>query len=84
MKSKYDAETAYCRSLGHYVPFKYCRTVSEGLPCLKIKDCWHEQLDIEQFINEVYTESERERMFSPHPDKISTILDIIKKTCGIE
>jgi hypothetical protein len=79
MIDQFDDKTAYCRSLGHYVPFKYCRTVSEQLPCRKVRDCWHEKLEIDLFLNEEYSESERERIFSPPPEKISTIIDLIKK-----
>ena len=79
MKERHDNETAYCRSLGHYVPFKYCRTVNTDLPCGKIRDCWHENMDIDRFMEEAYTDSERERIFAPAPGKISTIIELIKK-----
>jgi hypothetical protein len=79
MNKQFDDTTSYCRSLGHYVPFRYCRTVGDGLPCAKIKDCWFEKIDIEGFISDNYTESERERIFAPPSEKISTILDLIQK-----
>lgn len=79
MNDQFDDKTAYCRSLGHHVPLKYCRTVSNDLPCRKILDCWFETLDIRQFIRDNYTEEEQERIFSPPPEKITTILDLIKK-----
>jgi hypothetical protein len=79
MKELYDDKTAYCRILGHYVPFQYCRTVNDEIPCRKIKDCWFEKLDIDRYIMGNFTESERERMFSSPPEKISAIVDLIKK-----
>ena len=79
MNNQFDDTNSYCRSLGHYVPFRYCRTVSDGLPCGKIKDCWFEKIDVARFISENYTEPERERIFAPPPEKISTILDLINK-----
>jgi hypothetical protein len=79
MKDQFDDKTVYCRTLGHYVPFKYCRTVSDQLPCRKVRDCWHEELNIDRFINEEYNESEHERIFAPPQEKLSTIIDLIKK-----
>jgi hypothetical protein len=80
MNNQFDDSNAYCRGLGHYVPFRYCRTVSDGLPCSKIKDCWFEKIDIARFISDNYTEPEQKRIFAPPPEKISTILDLINKT----
>ncbi len=82
MKDRYDDKTAYCRSLGHYVPFRYCRTVSDGIPCRKIKDCWFDTVDIEKYIAENFSGSERERIFSPPPEKMSSLIDLIKKAQG--
>jgi len=79
MNIQFDDKNSYCRTLGHYVPFRYCRTVNNGLPCRKIKDCWFEKIDIVLFITENYTESEQEQIFAPPPEKISTILDLINK-----
>ncbi len=82
MKEQYDEKTAYCRTLGHYVPFRYCRTVNDGIPCRKIKDCWFDKVDIEKYITGNFSESEREKIFSPPPEKISTLIDLIKKAQG--
>jgi hypothetical protein len=80
MKEQHDDKTAYCRALGHYVPFRYCRTVSEGIPCRRIKDCWFEKINIEQFISDNYSGSELARIFAPPPEKLSSLVDLIKKT----
>ena len=79
MKNIFDEKTGYCRTLGHHVPFKYCRSVNDGIPCRKIKDCWFEHIEIEQFIFDNYTESERERIFILPPPKIVTLIDLINK-----
>ncbi len=79
MKDIFDDKTAYCRTLGHYVPFRYCRTVNDEIPCRKIKDCWFEQLDIERFITENYSVKEIGRIFAPPPEKLTTLIDLIKK-----
>ena len=79
MKDKFDEKSAYCRSLGHHVPFHYCRTVNNSIPCRKIRDCWFEQIDIDHYLAEQYTESERELIFAPPPHKLTSLMDIIKK-----
>jgi hypothetical protein len=82
MKELFDEKLLYCGSLGHNIPFKYCRSMNSELPCRKIKDCWFERIDIEKFIEENYSVSEQERIFAEPPDKISTILGLIKKAQG--
>lgn len=79
MKEGFDSRTSYCRSLGHYVPFRYCRTVNNGLPCRKIRDCWFEKIDIDGFIAEFYTESEQKQIFALPEEKISSLIDLIRK-----
>jgi hypothetical protein len=79
MKEQYDETMAYCRALGHYVPFRYCRTVNSKIPCRKIRDCWFEKLDIEQYIADNYSEAECEMIFTSPPEKISSLIDLIKK-----
>jgi len=79
MNESLDDNRSYCRMLGHYVPFRYCRTVNETLPCRKIKDCWFERMDIENFIGENYTDVEIERIFTVPSQKITTLVDLINK-----
>jgi hypothetical protein len=79
MNEQFDNKIGYCRTLGHYVPFQYCRTVNEGIPCRKIQDCWFEQMDIGLFIAKNYSESEQQLIFAQPPQKISTIIDLIQK-----
>jgi hypothetical protein len=79
MNEQFDNKTGYCRTLGHYIPFQYCRTVNEGTPCRKIKDCWFDKVDIEKFISENFSESDRERIFASPPEKISSLIDLINK-----
>jgi len=79
MNESHDANTSYCRMLGHHVPFKYCRTVNDSLPCRKIKDCWFERMDIEHFIGEKYTDNETGRIFAAPSQKITALIDLINK-----
>ncbi len=75
----YDTEEGYCRMLGHYVPFKYCRTVKDGLPCHRVLDCWFERLPVEAFIAANYSEDEQKKIFEQPQPKIASLLEIIKR-----
>ena len=76
---RYDGERRYCRSLGHHVPFGYCRAVQQGLPCSRIRDCWFETLQIDRFLYEHYTEEQRRRVFAPSKPKLTSILEIAQR-----
>jgi hypothetical protein len=80
MIDRYDDLITYCPQLGGEVPFRYCRTVNERLPCRRIFSCWEFRLDVEQFVKEHYSEAQRDRAFSP-PTKtrIETILEIAER-----
>lgn len=77
--NRFDSETSYCRMLGHAVPFQYCRTASEALPCRKIRDCWFEKLPVETYIEENYTPEEQKKIFAPPVPKMASLLDLIEK-----
>ncbi len=76
---RYDKIDNYCRMLGHYLPFKYCRTLNKGLPCAKILDCHFENIPIQEFMEKQYTEAEKEKIFMPQPTKLSSIIDLVQK-----
>ena len=69
----------YCRVLGHYIPFKYCRTQQNGIPCAKILDCFHERIPIQEFIDAHYGESEKKNIFKEPAPKIHSIIELIEK-----
>jgi len=79
MIDRYDSSRAHCRKLGHHLEFVYCRTVSDGLPCSKIFDCWFTSLPIAEFINQHYSAEEISRIFAPPKDKITSILELVDK-----
>ena len=70
-----DTRERYCRMLGHQVPFHYCRTVKEALPCGKIRDCWFELIPVDDFLETHYGVEERQRIFSPPPSRMQVILE---------
>ncbi len=76
---KFDREAGYCRMLGHRIPFTYCRTSKEGLPCRSIKNCWFEKIDIAAFIEENYSAEEQETIFVSPRDKVSSLLSLIEE-----
>jgi hypothetical protein len=78
-REQYDAEEGYCRALGHYVRFGYCRTGTGTLPCAQIADCWFERIPIAVFLGRHYSRQELGRIFAPRPGKIETIIDILRR-----
>lgn len=76
---KYDKEEGYCRTLGHYVPFSYCRVVRDGIPCHRILDCWFEKFPVEQFLRENYGDDEIARILEPPAQKITSLIELIEK-----
>jgi hypothetical protein len=76
MIEQYDALEGYCRKLGHYLSFRYCRRVDQGLPCPTIRDCWFERLAIDEFLEAHYSAEQRARIDAPPPGKLETILKL--------
>jgi hypothetical protein len=75
-----DSLMIHCPQLGGEIPFRYCRTVNETLPCRRIIPCWELRIEISQFLNEHYSVGELQRVLSP-PTKtrIETILGLIEQ-----
>jgi hypothetical protein len=79
MIDKYDEREGYCRLLGHHLNFKYCRTMSQGMPCHKILDCWFEMMDIRAFVEEHYSPEQVEAMLAAPTPKISLLVELIEE-----
>lgn len=79
MKTKHDEKTMRCRMLGQQIPFGYCRTCNNSIPCKKIYDCWFQAFDIEKFINEHYSQETIAKIKTPNQGRMSIIYDILKK-----
>ena len=77
--NQFDGKKDYCRRLGHDVPFQYCRTVANGIPCNKIADCWHQNFDIKAYLYDNYTEEEIAKILAPPQPKVATLVDLIEK-----
>jgi hypothetical protein len=75
----HDQCEAYCRMLGHSVPFGYCRRVADGLPCRKILDCWFERFDVTAFVRKHYTPEQIGRFLSPPKPKMASLVELIER-----
>jgi hypothetical protein len=76
---QYDNERIYCRRLGHWLTFNYCREENKGLPCSKILDCWFGRIEIKEFLKENYKEEEISYIFEPPKSKLSSIIEIVEE-----
>jgi hypothetical protein len=76
---RHDNLKSYCRMLGHGVPFKYCRTTAQGVPCRKILDCWFESIPIREYMEAHYSPEELERILKAPENKVSSLLDLIEQ-----
>jgi len=85
MIEEHDALIIRCPRLGGEVPFQYCRTVSDDLPCRKIIICWEFRIEIGKFLNEHYSIDEIQRALAP-PSKtrIETLIELIEKAKKIK
>jgi len=81
MIEEHDSLMIYCPQLGGEVPFWYCRSVNDGLPCRKILVCWEFRLEISRFLSEHYSSDQIERALAPPTrTRIETILELIEET----
>ena len=80
MIEEHDALIIRCPQLGGEVPFHYCRTVNEDLPCRKITLCWEFRIEITKFLNENYTIDQIQRALAPPTkSRLETILEFVEK-----
>jgi len=85
MIEEHDTLIIRCPQLGGEVPFKYCRTVNEDLPCRRIIICWEFRIEISKFLGEHYTIDQIQRALAPPPKtRIETILELIEKAKKIK
>ena len=85
MTEEHDALVIYCSQLGGEIPFRYCRTVNENLPCRKIIVCWEFRIEISKFLGEHYSREQIQHALTP-PTKtrLDTILELIEKAKKIK
>ncbi len=80
MIEEHDALIIRCPQLGGEVPFRYCRTVHENLPCRRIMVCWEFRIEITTFLDEHYAIDQIQRALAPTTKtRLDTILELIEK-----
>jgi hypothetical protein len=78
-KDHFDGVEIYCRKLGHYVTFGYCRSVAGGMPCGGIYDCAFEKIPVNEYMGEHYSDEEIAAIIAPPRPKIASIIDLIEQ-----
>ncbi len=80
MLEEHDHFIIRCPQLGGEVPFRYCRIVSEDLPCRRIILCWEFRIEISKFLAEHYSIDQIQRALSlPIKSRVETIIESIEK-----
>jgi len=79
MEESFDGEEIYCRKLGHFLTFNYCRREREGKPCSRIVDCWGERIPLRDFLAANFPARELEDLDSPRPGRMTALLELIEK-----
>lgn len=81
MIDQYDDVQGYCRMLGHRLPFRYCRSANDELPCRKIMDCWYDMFPVLEFLAENYSEEELKAAFGTRPrTRVESLIEIIGRS----
>jgi hypothetical protein len=77
---EHDSLITYCPQLGGEVPFRYCRTINEDLPCGRIMVCWEFRIEISKFMGEHYSVDQIQcALTAPTKTRLDTILELIEK-----
>ncbi len=79
MIEQYDEKEGYCKMLGHFLTFDYCRSSNKGLPCSKILDCWFQHFPVQEFISNNYSEEEQKQIFQAPKLKILSLGEILEE-----
>lgn len=80
MIEEHDALVIRCPQLGGEIPFRYCRTVNENLPCRRIVVCWEFRVEISKFLSEHYSVDQIQCALAPSAkSRLDTILEMIEK-----
>ncbi len=79
--TQYDEQMHWrCRMLGGEVPFRYCRTLNEGLPCQHVAACWRTVFDVEKFLHAHYLPESLAAVWNrPRQDKLVRLAELIER-----
>ena len=85
MLEEHDNLIIRCPQLGGEVPFKYCRTMNEDLPCRRMMACWEFRVEISKFLSKHYSIDQIQRALSqPTKSRVETIIELIEKAKNIK
>ncbi len=85
MLEEHDHLIIRCPRLGGEVPFRYCRTINEDLPCRSLILCWEFRLETSRFLSEHYSIDQIQRVMSlPTQSRVETIVELIEKAKKIK
>jgi len=85
MLEEHDGLIIRCPPLGGEVPFRYCRTVNEDLPCRRIILCWEFRIEISKFLSKHYSIDQIQHALSqPTKSRVETIIELIEKAKNIK
>jgi hypothetical protein len=79
MIKAYDDNMIRCPRVGGEVNFKFCRTENNMLPCRWIVGCWQRRIEINNFLEDHYSNEELTQIFSPPKPKIESLLSLVEK-----
>jgi len=79
MKEQFDKQEGYCKMLGHFLTFDYCRSMNKGLPCSKVFDCWFQVFPIQDFISSHYSVEEQKKIFIVAKPKVQSLTEILEQ-----
>jgi hypothetical protein len=76
----HDTLITYCPQLGGEVPFRYCRTLQEDLPCRKLMVCWEFRIEIAKFLSDHYSlDQAQQALWPPEKSRVETIVELIEQ-----
>ena len=79
MIEQYDDKTIRCPRVGGDVNFMYCRSENKMFPCGWIVGCWQERMDINKFLEDHYSNKERDQIFAPPRPKVESLVNLIEQ-----
>jgi hypothetical protein len=76
----HDTLITYCPQLGGEIPFRYCRTLQEDLPCRKLMVCWEFRIEIAKFLSDHYSlDQVQQALWPPEKSRVETIVELIEQ-----
>lgn len=75
----HDEQTRLCPRLGGDVPFKYCRTKDDDLPCDHVLVCWWDRFDVADFIGRHLSAADIARLLGPQRRKLASLVKLIRQ-----